>query len=142
QTHTQPAAIFASGASISRLNPSEEVHSQPAILLHGSLALSTQHEFKSKVADVISDARFIEHAPQIFSEHYQAQPLFITQTVLEKILALNSNLIDHHKYDIYLIQPIDRPFNDANASFLSKLLSKKKLNLPQIQDPETILDLQ
>lgn len=142
QIHKQPVNIFASGSSISRLHFSEELLSQPAIFINGSIALSTQHEFKSKVAYVISDARFIEHAPQIFSEHYQAQPLFITQTVLEKILALNSNLIDYHKDDIYLIQPIDRPFNDPNASFLSKLVSKKKLNLAQIQDPEIIVDLQ
>lgn len=137
----QQINIFASGSSISRLNFSEDLLAQPTIFVNGSIALSAKYDFKSKVAYVISDARFIEHAPQIFKTYYQAQPLFITQTVLEKILELDSHLIEQYQDHLYLIKPVDRPFHQPNASFLSKLFSKKKLKLVEIQDSEIVLDL-
>lgn len=142
QTRQKSIHIFASGSSISRVNFSETLLAQPAIFVNGSITLSDQHKFESIVAYVISDARFIDHAPQIFAAHYRGQPLFITQPVLEKILALELDLFDQHLENIYLIQPIDRPLSNPKANVLSKIFARKKLNISDIADPEIILDLQ
>ena len=134
--------IFASGSSIANLDFSDELLEEPAIFVNGSISLTHEFLFKNQVAYVISDARFIEHNYDVFLKGYIGQPLFITQAVLEKIIRLNVKLIMDNVEKIYLIHAIDRPIKNPRNGFLKKVISKHKLNLAAIVDPNIVVNAQ
>lgn len=131
--------IFASGASIVDIEFSESLLTMPAIFVNGSIALTLKYTFTSQAAYVISDARFIEHSPDLFLTHYIGQPLFITQAVFEKILALSPQTIEKYQQHIILIHAVDRPLLQPDLNIIQKLLRKKKQPLSMINDTDIVI---
>ena len=69
----QAVNIIASGPSIADLAFSA-LQDTPTIFVNGSISLIAQHNFTAVVGYVISDARFINHQPEILREYYKGQP--------------------------------------------------------------------
>ncbi len=131
--------IFASGSSITDMDFSESLLKIPAIFVNGSIALTQKYKFIEQVAYVISDARFIEHSLDLFLTHYIGQPLFITQAVFGKILALSPHTIQCYQQNIVLIHAVDRPFLQPDLNIIQKLFRKNKQTLSMINDNDIII---
>lgn len=106
----QPVQIFASGPSVAELAFSDEILTTATIFVNGSLSLLGQHDFKSVVGYVISDARFVNHQTDILSKYYQGQPLYATLAVFEAMAASQPEVMIRYHESMRVVYPVDRPW--------------------------------
>ncbi len=123
----QAVNIIASGPSIASLAFSELID-MPTIFVNGSISLLAEHYFAQIVGWVISDARFINHQPEILKNYYTGQPLYATLAVLEAIAASHPDIMRRYHDSMRILYPVDRPCGvESNKLWFSKLTFKKKL---------------
>ena len=122
----QAINIIASGPSINVLNFSE-LQDTPTIFVNGSISLIGQHDFTRVVGYVISDARFINHQPEILQKYYKGQPLYATLAVFEAMVVTRPDILRNYHDAMRILYPVDRPWGvKSNQSLLSKLTLKNK----------------
>ena len=146
--HKQAVNIIASGPSIADLAFSELLDA-PTIFVNGSISLLAEHNFTHVVGWVISDARFINHQPEILKTYYTGQPLYATLAVFEAMAVSHSSIMCAYHESMRILYPVDRPWGVksnklwySNLSFKKKLLNKKK-PLPYFaNDPNFVIDSQ
>ncbi len=144
--HKQAVNIIASGPSIADLAFSELLDS-PTIFVNGSISLLAQHNFTQVVGWVISDARFIQHQPEILKKYYVGQSLYATLAVFEAMAVSQSTIMCTYHESMRILYPVDRPWGVksnklwfSKLSFKKKLLNKKK-PLPYFaNDPNFVID--
>jgi len=118
--------IIASGPSIQQLVLSD-LSDTPTIFVNGSLSLIAEHDFNDIVGYVISDARFINHQPEILRQHYTGQPLYATLAVFEAMATTHPNIMRTHHHAMRVLYPVDRPWGvKSNKLSFNKLIFKKK----------------
>lgn len=116
--------ILASGSSIHSANLNK-ISQQPCIFVNGSIELMETYDFQQPVAYVITDPRFIRHNLAILQNRYHGQcPLYITQTVLEKLADTDRNLIKKYVQHLRLIYSVERPIRQPSKHFLAKFFRK------------------
>ncbi|WP_227430614.1 hypothetical protein [Psychrobacter sp. I-STPA6b] len=131
--------IYASGASIEQVDFSIQRCQTPAIFVNGSITLTEKHSFSQIYAYVITDARFVQNGLDVLRQHYQGQPLYLTQPVLEALITHLPNLVTQYHTRICVIFAVDRPLLPPPDSLWQKLCSKwlekrKRIALEQIQN--------
>lgn len=120
----QPVNIIASGPSIADLALSL-LQDIPTIFVNGSISLTGQHEFSQVVGYVISDARFINHQPEILQQYYKGQPLYATLAVFETMTITHPDIMCRYHKAMRILYPVNRPWGvKSNQSLLSKLSFK------------------
>jgi Kdo-III transferase WaaZ len=122
----QDVNIIASGPSIQQL-PLSKLLDAPTIFVNGSLSLTEHHRFTHIVGYVISDARFINHQPEILRQHYAGQPLYATLAVFEAMATTHPDIMRTYHHAMRVLYPVDRPWGvKSNKLLFSKLIFKKK----------------
>lgn len=122
----QAVNIIASGPSIAELTFSA-LQDTPTIFVNGSISLIGQHDFGAVVGYVISDARFINHQPEILQQYYKGQPLYATLAVFETMAVTHPEIMCTYHDAMRILYPVDRPWGvKSNQSLLSKLTFKNK----------------
>lgn len=125
--HQQAVNIIASGPSIANLTFAD-MRDTPTIFVNGSISLIEQHEFTDIVGYVISDARFINHQPEILQKHYTGQPLYATLAVFEAMAVTHPDIMHTYHNAMRVLYPVDRPWGvKSNRLLFSKLTFRKKL---------------
>ena len=151
--HQQPVNIFASGPSIADLKFTDDRLQQPGLFVNGSISLTTEHQFSNIAGYVISDARFINHHPEILTTHYSGQPLYATLAVFEAIAICLPELVMAHHPAFRVIFPVDRPWGvQTNRpwhrpwlnrfAFIDKLFNKKTPLSHFSEHPSFVIDSQ
>ena len=134
--------ILASGSSIHSANLNK-ISQQPCIFVNGSIELMETYDFQQPVAYVITDPRFIRHNLAILQNRYHGQcPLYITQTVLEKLADTDRNLIKKYVQHLRLIYSVERPIRQPSKHFLAKFFRKnnKRLLMDFANHPEFVIE--
>jgi Kdo-III transferase WaaZ len=122
----QDVNIIASGPSVQQLALSELLDT-PTIFVNGSLSLTGQHQFTHVVGYVISDARFINHQPEILRQYYTGQPLYATLAVFEAMATTHPDIMRTYHHAMRVLYPVDRPWGvKSNKLSFNKLIFKKK----------------
>ncbi len=122
----QDVNIIASGPSVQQLSLSELLDT-PTIFVNGSLSLTAQHQFTHVVGYVISDARFINHQPEILRQYYTGQPLYATLAVFEAMATTHPDIMRTYHHAMRVLYPVDRPWGvKSNKLSFNKLIFKKK----------------
>lgn len=122
----QAVNIIASGPSIADL-AFTTLQDTPTIFVNGSISLIAQHNFTTVVGYVISDARFINHQPEILQQYYRGQPLYATLAVFEAMAVTHPEILRNYHDAMRILYPVDRPWGvKSNQSLLSKLSFKNK----------------
>ena len=122
----QDVNIIASGPSVQQLALSELLDT-PTIFVNGSLSLTGQHQFTHVVGYVISDARFINHQPEILRQYYTGQPLYATLAVFEAMATTHPDIMRTYYHAMRVLYPVDRPWGvKSNKLSFNKLIFKKK----------------
>lgn len=125
--HKRAVNIIASGPSIANV-AFLEIQDKPTIFVNGSIGLSEQYNFTDIIGYVISDARFINHQPNILRQHYRGQPLYATLAVFEAMAVTHPEIIRNYHRAMRVIYPVDRPWGvKSNKLMFSKLTFKKRL---------------
>ena len=144
--HGKDVNIIASGPSIQQL-PLTELLDTPTIFVNGSISLIGQHQFTDIVGYVISDARFINHQPEILRQYYTGQPLYATLAVFEAMATTHPDIMRTYHHAMRVLYPVDRPWGvKSNKLSFNKLIFKKKLlnkKMPLsyfINNPNFIID--
>lgn len=144
--HGKDVNIIASGPSIQQL-PLAELLDTPTIFVNGSISLIGQHQFTDIAGYVISDARFINHQPEILQQYYTGQPLYATLAVFEAMATTHPDIMQTYHHAMRVLYPVDRPWGvKSNKLSFSKLIFKKKLlnkKMPLsyfINNPNFIID--
>ena len=144
--HGKDVNIIASGPSIQQL-PLAELLDTPTIFVNGSISLIGQHQFTDIVGYVISDARFINHQPEILRQYYTGQPLYATLAVFEAMATTHPDIMQTYHHAMRVLYPVDRPWGvKSNKLSFNKLIFKKKLlnkKMPLsyfINNPNFIID--
>ena len=144
--HGKDVNIIASGPSIQQL-PLAELLDTPAIFVNGSISLVGQHQFTDIAGYVISDARFINHQPEILQQYYTGQPLYATLAVFEAMATTHPDIMRTYHHAMRVLYPVDRPWGvKSNKLSFNKLIFKKKLlnkKMPLsyfINNPNFIID--
>ena len=144
--HGKDVNIIASGPSIQQL-PLSELLDTPTIFVNGSISLIGQHQFTDIVGYVISDARFINHQPEILRQYYTGQPLYATLAVFEAMATTHPDIMQTYHHAMRVLYPVDRPWGvKSNKLSFNKLIFKKKLlnkKIPLsyfINNPNFIID--
>lgn len=123
----QDVNIIASGPSIQQLSL-PGLLDIPTIFVNGSISLIGHHRFTDVVGYVISDARFINHQPEILRQHYTGQPLYATLAVFEAMATTHPDIMRTYHHAMRVLYPVDRPWGvKSNKLSFSKLIFKKKL---------------
>lgn len=118
--------IIASGPSIQQLVLSD-LSDTPTIFVNGSISLTAEHDFNAIVGYVISDARFINHQPEILRQHYTGQPLYATLAVFEAMATTHPDIMLTYHHAMRVLYPVDRPWGvKSNKLSFNKLIFKKK----------------
>lgn len=145
----QPVQIFASGPSMAEVSFSEALLTTPSLFVNGSLSLLGEHDFTQVAGYIISDARFINHQPQILERYYQGQPLYATLAVFEALAATHADLLLHHHQAMRVIYPVDRPWGvqvnkpwHGRLPFANKWLNRKKPLSHFASHPSFVIDNQ
>lgn len=134
--------ILASGSSIHSANLNK-ISQQPCIFVNGSIELMETYDFQQPVAYVITDPRFIRHNLAILQNRYHGQcPLYITQTVLEKLADTDRNLIKKYVQHLRLIYSVERPIRQPSKHFLAKFFRKnnKRLLMDFANHPQFVIE--
>lgn len=134
--------ILASGSSIYSANLNK-ISQQPCIFVNGSIELMGKYDFTHPVAYVITDPRFIRHNLAILQNRYHGQcPLYITQTVLEKLADTDRNLIKKYVQHLRLIYSVERPIRQPSKHFLAKFFRKnnKRLLMDFANHPQFVIE--
>lgn len=119
--------IIASGPSIANLALSD-LRDMPTIFVNGSISLTDEYDFKDVVGYVISDARFINHQPEILQKHYTGQPLYATLAVFEAMAVTHPDIMRTYHNAMRVLYPVDRLWGvKSNKLLFSKLAFRKKL---------------
>ena len=122
----QDVNIIASGPSIQQLSLPELLDT-PTIFVNGSLSLTGRHQFTYVVGYVISDARFINHQPEILRQYYTGQPLYATLAVFEAMATTHPDIMRTYHHAMRVLYPVDRPWGvKSNKLSFNKLIFKKK----------------
>ncbi|KRU23328.1 hypothetical protein [Psychrobacter piscatorii] len=122
----QDVNIIASGPSVQQLALSELLDT-PTIFVNGSLSLTRQHQFTHVAGYVISDARFINHQPEILHQYYTGQPLYATLAVFEAMATTHPDIMRTYHHAMRVLYPVDRPWGvKSNKLSFNKLIFKKK----------------
>ena len=144
--HGKDVNIIASGPSIQQL-PLTELLDTPTIFVNGSISLIGQHQFTDIAGYVISDARFINHQPEILQQYYTGQPLYATLAVFEAMATTHPDIMQTYHHAMRVLYPVDRPWGvKSNKLSFNKLIFKKKLlnkKIPLsyfINNPNFIID--
>lgn len=144
--HGKDVNIIASGPSIQQL-PLSELLDTPTIFVNGSISLIGQHQFTDIAGYVISDARFINHQPEILQQYYKGQPLYATLAVFEAMATTHPDIMQKYHHAMRVLYPVDRPWGvKSNKLSFNKLIFKKKLlnkKMPLsyfINNPNFIID--
>ena len=144
--HQQAVNIIASGPSVASLAFSELTET-PTIFVNGSISLLAQHDFTQVAGWVISDARFINHQPEILITHYTGQPLYATLAVFEALAAAHPDIMCTYHDSMRILYPVDRPWGVksnrlwfSKLTFKKKLLNKKKPLTYFVNDPNFVID--
>ncbi len=144
--HGKDVNIIASGPSIQQLLLAELLDT-PTIFVNGSISLIGQHQFTDIVGYVISDARFINHQPEILRQCYTGQPLYATLAVFEAMATTHPDIMQTYHHAMRVLYPVDRPWGvKSNKLSFNKLIFKKKLlnkKMPLsyfINNPNFIID--
>ena len=144
--HGKDVNIIASGPSIQQL-PLTELLDTPTIFVIGSISLIGQHQFTDIAGYVISDARFINHQPEILQQYYTGQPLYATLAVFEAMATTHPDIMQTYHHAMRVLYPVDRPWGvKSNKLSFNKLIFKKKLlnkKIPLsyfINNPNFIID--
>ena len=144
--NNQAVNIIASGPSAANLAFSELIEI-PTIFVNGSISLLAQHDFTQVVGWVISDARFINHQPEILKNHYTGQPLYATLAVFEALAAAHPDIMHSYHSSMRILYPVDRPWGVksnrlwfSKLTFKKKLLNKKKPLSYFVNDPNFVID--
>ena len=123
----QAVNVIASGPSIAHLAFSQLLDTA-TIFVNGSISLLAEHDFTNVVGWVISDARFINHQPNILKTHYTGQPLYATLAVFEALAVTHPAIMSTYHDSMRILYPVDRPWGvKSNKLWFSKLSFKKKL---------------
>lgn len=129
----QAVQIFASGPSMAEVTFTQELLATPSIFVNGSLSLTAEHQFGCVAGYVISDARFVNHQPQILEQYYTGQPLYATLAVFESLAATHPEILLAHHDSMRVIYPVDRPWGvkvnkpwHGRLPFATKWLNRKK----------------
>ena len=118
--------IIASGPSVQQLALSELLDT-PTIFVNGSLSLTGRHQFTHVVGYVISDARFVNHQPEILRQYYTGQPLYATLAVFEAMATTHPDIMRTYHHAMRVLYPVDRPWGvKSNKLSFNKLIFKKK----------------
>ncbi|MEN6670636.1 hypothetical protein AAJP47_09690 [Psychrobacter sp. B38] len=118
--------IIASGPSIQQLSLPDLLQT-PTIFVNGSFSLTEHHDFTDIAGYVISDARFINHQPEILRQHYTGQPLYATLAVFEAMATTHPDIMRTYHQVMRVLYPVDRPWGvKSNKLSFNKLLFKKK----------------
>lgn len=143
----QPVQIFASGPSMAEVAFTQELLATPSIFVNGSLSLTAEHQFGCVVGYVISDARFVNHQPQILQKYYTGQPLYATLAVYEALAATQPELLLTHHQSMRVIYPVDRPWGvkvnkpwHGRLPFASKWINRKKSLTEFANHPNFVID--
>lgn len=143
----QPVQIFASGPSMSQVAFTASLLAAPSLFVNGSLSLVGDHDFTQVAGYVISDARFINHQPQIIERYYNGQPLYATLAVFEAIAATHPQLLVAHHKSMRVIYPVDRPWGvkvnkpwHNRLPFAAKWLNRKKPLSHFASHPSFVID--
>ncbi len=144
--NNQAVNIIASGPSAANLAFSELIEIA-TIFVNGSISLLAQHDFTQVVGWVISDARFINHQPEILKNHYTGQPLYATLAVFEALAAAHPDIMHSYHSSMRILYPVDRPWGVksnrlwfSKLTFKKKLLNKKKPLSYFVNDPNFVID--
>ncbi|MBU5615881.1 hypothetical protein KPY62_01935 [Psychrobacter sp. TAE2020] len=144
--NNQAVNIIASGPSAANLAFSELIEI-PTIFVNGSISLLAQHDFTQVVGWVISDARFINHQPEILKNHYTGQSLYATLAVFEALAAAHPDIMHSYHSSMRILYPVDRPWGVksnrlwfSKLTFKKKLLNKKKPLSYFVNDPNFVID--
>ncbi|WP_352337419.1 hypothetical protein [Psychrobacter sp. 16-MNA-CIBAN-0192] len=122
----QAVNIIASGPSIADLVFSA-MQNTTTIFVNGSISLIAQHNFTAVVGYVISDARFINHQPEILRDYYKGQPLYATLAVFEAMAITHPEIMCTYYKSMRILYPVDRPWGvKSNQSLFNKLSFKNK----------------
>ena len=122
----QDVNIIASGPSVQQLALSELLDT-PTIFVNGSLSLTGRHHFTHVAGYVISDARFINHQPEILRQYYTGQPLYATLAVFEAMATTHPDIMRTYHHAMRVLYPVDRPWGvKSNKLSFNKLIFKKK----------------
>ena len=122
----QDVNIIASGPSVQQLSLSELLVT-PTIFVNGSISLTEHHAFNHIAGYVISDARFINHQPEILRQYYTGQPLYTTLAVFEAMATTHSDIMRTYHHAMRVLYPVDRPWGvKSNKLSFNKLIFKKK----------------
>ena len=122
----QDVNIIASGPSVQQLSLSELLDT-PTIFVNGSISLTEHHAFDHIAGYVISDARFINHQPEILRQHYTGQPLYATLAVFEAMATTHPDIMRTYHHAMRVLYPVDRPWGvKSNKLSFNKLIFKKK----------------
>lgn len=122
----QDVNIIASGPSVQQLALSELLD-KPTIFVNGSLSLTGRHQFTHVAGYVISDARFINHQPDILRQYYTGQPLYATLAVFEAMATTHPDIMRTYHHAMRVLYPVDRPWGvKSNKLSFNKLIFKKK----------------
>ncbi|WP_201617982.1 hypothetical protein [Psychrobacter urativorans] len=125
--HQQAVNIIASGPSIANIAFSG-LQDTPTIFVNGSISLIQEHNFTDVVGYVISDARFINHQPEILQKYYTGQPLYATLAVFEAMAVTHPDIMRTYHDAMRVLYPVDRPWGvKSNKLLFSKLAFRKKL---------------
>lgn len=124
--HGQAVQIIASGPSIAHLSFAELL-AVPTIFVNGSISLTEQHDFTKVVGYIISDARFINHHPEILQQYYTGQPLYATLAVFEALAVTHPSIMRTYHHAMRILYPVDRPWGVKSNKFsFSKSAFKKR----------------
>ena len=107
--HGKEVSIIASGPSIQQM-PLSELLDAPVIFVNGSISLTGQHHFSDIVGYVISDARFINHQPEILRQYYTGQPLYATLAVFEAMATAHPDIMRTYHHAMRVLYTVDRPW--------------------------------
>lgn len=122
----QDVNIIASGPSVQQLSLSELLDT-PTIFVNGSISLTEHHAFGHIAGYVISDARFINHQPEILRQYYTGQPLYATLAVFEAMATAHPDIMRTYHHAMRVLYPVDRPWGvKSNKLSFNKLIFKKK----------------
>ncbi|MEC9443522.1 MAG: hypothetical protein VX408_00480, partial [Pseudomonadota bacterium] len=112
-----------------------------------SISLTEHHAFDHIAGYVISDARFINHQPEILRQHYTGQPLYATLAVFEAMATTHPDIIRTHHHAMRVLYPVDRPWGvkSNKLSFNKLIFKKKRLNKKMplsyfINHPNSVID--
>ena len=142
----QDVNIIASGPSVQQLSLSELLDT-PTIFVNGSISLTEHHAFDHIAGYVISDARFINHQPEILRQHYTGQPLYATLAVFEAMATTHPDIMRTYHHAMRVLYPVDRPWGvkSNKLSFNKLIFKKKRLNKKMplsyfINHPNSVID--